>query len=53
MPVRVGDQFKSLGQVATGPDARNGELVADLHRYFVSVPAHENDPAKVLVYQIQ
>jgi hypothetical protein len=47
-----GDQFKSLGHVTTGPDARDGELAPDLHRYFVSVPAHATDPAKVLVFSI-
>ncbi|MDE3157082.1 MAG: hypothetical protein KGN76_18445 [Acidobacteriota bacterium] len=47
-----GDQFQSLGRVASGPDAGSALLVPELHRYFVSVPAHGNEPGKVLVYQV-
>lgn len=48
-----GDQFEKVGQVASGPDAGDGKLVTDIHRYFISVPAQGNQPAKILVYQIQ
>lgn len=47
-----GDQFQSLGHVASGPNAETADLVPELHRYFVSVPAHDSEPAKVLVYQV-
>jgi DNA-binding beta-propeller fold protein YncE len=48
-----GDQFEKVGQVASGPDAGDGKLVPDIHRYFISVPAQGKQPAKILVYQIQ
>lgn len=48
-----GDQFDKVGQVKSGPNAGDGELVADLHRYFISVPAHGSEPAKILIYQVQ
>jgi DNA-binding beta-propeller fold protein YncE len=48
-----GDRFEKVGRVTSGPDAGDGELVADIHRYFISVPAHGKEPAKILVYQIQ
>ena len=47
-----GDQFQSLGHVASGPDAATALLVSELHRYFVAVPAQGSEPAKVLVYRV-
>ncbi len=47
-----GDRFQSLGHVASGPNAETADLVPELHKYFVAVPAHGSEPAKVLVYQV-
>jgi hypothetical protein len=44
------DHYQSLGDVPTGIAARNSRLVPEINRYFVSVPAHEADPAKVLIF---
>ncbi|MGB6483768.1 MAG: YncE family protein [Candidatus Acidiferrales bacterium] len=45
------DNYESLGEVASGPGARNSQYVASLHRLYVSVPAHQGAPAEVLVYR--
>lgn len=44
------DSYDPLGEVATGPGARNSKYVASLHQLYVSVPAHQGKPAEVLVY---
>ena len=45
------NDYQSLGQVSTGPGARNSRYVASLHQLYVSVPAHGGSPAEVLVYR--
>jgi DNA-binding beta-propeller fold protein YncE len=45
------DNYDSLGEVATGPGARNSKYIASLHQLYVSVPARQGDPAEVLVYR--
>jgi DNA-binding beta-propeller fold protein YncE len=45
------DHYQSLGNVPTGAAARNSRLVPEMNRYFVAVPAHAADPAKVLVFE--
>jgi DNA-binding beta-propeller fold protein YncE len=46
------DQYKRLAQVPTGPLARTARLVPELNRYFVAVPQHGTDPAKILVFEV-
>jgi DNA-binding beta-propeller fold protein YncE len=46
------DQYKQLAQVSTGPLARTARLVPELNRYFVAVPQHGTDPAKILVFDV-
>jgi DNA-binding beta-propeller fold protein YncE len=46
------DQYKRLAQVPTGPLARTARLVPELNRYFVAVPQHGTDPAKILVFDV-
>ena len=46
------DHYKSLGQVPTGPGARNGRLEPELKRYFSAVPQHESTNAKVLEFEV-
>jgi DNA-binding beta-propeller fold protein YncE len=46
------DQYKQLAQVPTGPLARTARLVPELHRYFVAVPQHGTDPAKILIFDV-
>jgi outer membrane protein assembly factor BamB len=45
------DHYQSLGNIPTGPSARNSRLVPEINRYFVSVPARDSEPAKVLVFE--
>jgi DNA-binding beta-propeller fold protein YncE len=47
------DHYKLLGKVFSGPNARGGTLVPELHRFFTAVPEHDNVPAELLVYQVQ
>jgi DNA-binding beta-propeller fold protein YncE len=47
------DHYRTLGQVPTGPGARNGRLEPELKRYFSAVPQHESTNAKVLEYEVQ
>ena len=44
------DEYKLLAQIPTGPMARTARLVPELKRYFVAVPQHGADPAKILVF---
>jgi DNA-binding beta-propeller fold protein YncE len=46
------DQYKRLAQVPTGPLARTARLVPELNRYFVAVPQHGTDPAKILIFDV-
>jgi DNA-binding beta-propeller fold protein YncE len=46
------DNYKSLGNVTTGPLARTARLVPELNRYFVAVPQHGTTRAKVLVFDV-
>ena len=46
------DQYKRLAGVPTGPLARTARLVPELNRYFVAVPQHGTDPAKILVFDV-
>jgi DNA-binding beta-propeller fold protein YncE len=46
------DQYKQLAQIPTGPMARTARLVPELKRYFVAVPQHGTDPAKILVFDV-
>jgi DNA-binding beta-propeller fold protein YncE len=47
------NHYQSIGKIATGPLGKTGLLVPELHRYFVAVPPHGNDPAVVLAYAVQ
>jgi DNA-binding beta-propeller fold protein YncE len=47
------DHYKSLGQVPSGPGARNGRLLSELKRYFVEIPQHGTANAEVLEYEVQ
>jgi DNA-binding beta-propeller fold protein YncE len=46
------DQYKLLAQVPTGPLGRTALLVPELRRYFVAVPQHGTEPAKILVFDV-
>src|ERR1700732_4686969 len=46
------DQYKLLAHVPTGPLGRTALLVPELKRYFVAVPQHGTDPAKILVFDV-
>jgi DNA-binding beta-propeller fold protein YncE len=46
------DQYKLLAQVPTGALGRTARLVPELKRYFVAVPQHGTDPAKILVFDV-
>src|SRR5258708_2462167 len=47
------DHYKSLGEVATEPDARVGLYVPELHRFYVAVPKHQNTDVHILVYDVR
>jgi DNA-binding beta-propeller fold protein YncE len=47
------DHYKSLGEVATEPEARVGIYVPERHRFYVAVPKHHNTEAHILVYQVR
>ena len=47
------DHYRSLGKVPTGFGARNGILVPEINRFFVSVPKHESTDARILVFAVQ
>jgi DNA-binding beta-propeller fold protein YncE len=46
------DNYKLLGKVTTGPMGRTALLVPQLNRYFVAVPQHGTESAKVLVFEV-
>jgi DNA-binding beta-propeller fold protein YncE len=46
------DSYKLLGKVSTGPMGRTALLVPQLNRYFVGVPRHGEESAKVLVFEV-
>jgi DNA-binding beta-propeller fold protein YncE len=46
------DHYKLLGKVPTGPVARTALLVPALKRYFVAVPQHGTESAKILVFEV-
>jgi DNA-binding beta-propeller fold protein YncE len=46
------DQYKRVAQVPTGPLARTARLVPELNRYFVAVPQHGTESAKILVFNV-
>ena len=46
------DEYKLLAQIPTAPLARTARLVPELKRYFVAVPQHGTDPAKILVFEV-
>ena len=47
------DHYRSLGKVPSGPLARNGLLIPSLKQYFVAVPKGADQPARILMYQVQ
>src|SRR5579859_311659 len=47
------DNYKKLGAVPTGPLGKTARLVPELHRYFVAVPQHETESARILVFEVQ
>src|SRR5712692_2927896 len=46
------DQYKLLAQVPTAPMGRTARLVPELKRYFVAVPQHGTEAAKILVFDV-
>jgi DNA-binding beta-propeller fold protein YncE len=46
------DQYTLLAQVPTAPMGRTARLVPELKRYFVAVPQHGTDSAKILVFDV-
>ena len=46
------DDYKLLAKVPTGPIGRTARLVPELKRYFVAVPQHGTEPAKILVFDV-
>ncbi len=47
------DNYKLLGTIPTGPLGKTARLVPELNRYFVAVPQHETENAKILVFKVQ
>src|SRR5215467_70534 len=47
------DHYKLLGKVPTGPMGRTSLLVPSLKRYFVAVPQHATESARILVLEVQ
>ncbi len=47
-----GDNYNLLGTVPTGPLGKTACLVPELNRYFVAVPQHETENAKILVFEV-
>ncbi len=45
------DHYQFLAAVPTGAGARNSRLVPEVNRYFVAVPAHDLEPAKILAFE--
>ena len=45
------DNYDPLGEVTTGPGARNSKYISSLRQLYVSVPAHQGAAAAVLVYR--
>ncbi len=46
------DSYKLLANIPTGPMGRTARLVPELKRYFVAVPQHGTEKAKVLVFEV-
>src|SRR6266849_7187575 len=46
------DQYKLLAQVPTAPMGRTARLVPELKRYFVAIPQHGTDAAKILLFDV-
>jgi len=46
------DSYKLLANVPTGPMGRTARLLQELKRYFVDVPQHGAENAKVLVFEV-
>jgi DNA-binding beta-propeller fold protein YncE len=47
------DNYKLLGNISTGKMGRTARLIPELKRYFVAVPKHDAENAKILVYEVQ
>ena len=47
------DHYALLGKIPSGPKARSGTLVPEIHRFFTAVPEHANMPAELLEYAVQ
>jgi hypothetical protein len=45
------DHYQHLGDVPTGPNARTSRVIPEQNRYFVAVPAHNSEPAKILAFE--
>lgn len=50
---RDADHYEFLGKVPTSDGASTARLVTELGRYFVLSPQQRNEPAKILVFDIQ
>lgn len=46
------DNYKLLGTAPTGPLGKTARLVPELNKYFVAVPQHETESAKILVFEV-
>src|ERR1700682_592742 len=46
------DEYKLLARIPTDPMAWTARLVPELKRYFVAVPQHGTDNAKILVFDV-
>ena len=46
------DDYKLLAKVPTGPLGRTARLVPELNRFFVAVPQHGTEAAKILVFDV-
>jgi DNA-binding beta-propeller fold protein YncE len=46
------DNYRKLGTVPTGPLGKTARLVPELNRYFVAVPQHEAQSAKILEFEV-
>jgi DNA-binding beta-propeller fold protein YncE len=49
---RGADDYRVIATVPTRPGAKTARFVPELNKYYVGVPAKENQPAQILVYDV-
>jgi DNA-binding beta-propeller fold protein YncE len=49
---RGADNYQVIATIPTKPGAKTARFVPELNKYFVGVPAKDNQPAQILVYDV-